>query len=94
VLSVTNLGAALYDVEFSVPVTVEIFGPEPDMLIYSSGNEGWDNVTETLQVNATTIRVLDGGANADGITFVMLGQPANLSASELFQIAIPSFPIP
>jgi hypothetical protein len=96
IVSILNNTDGTYDITFSELVTVGGGMPvtELNLLMFSASSFGWFSVRTDIQVNPTTVRVIQNDSDGDCTFCVMLAQPINLTALHAFETAAPVIAIP
>jgi hypothetical protein len=90
VISVTQILLTTFHVAFSQACTLTTAGvSDPNMLIWSASAGEWSTCTVHSQLNSTTFVVFEDNGDPDGSLYVLLAQPAELTSTELFQVASP-----
>ena len=94
IINLVNIGAGVYAVQFSAPITWDLAaGPDYNFMLYSPGDGGWWPTDILSKTAADTVHISqDGAADIDCDRVMLTAQPLHLTAALPFAIAAPIFP--
>lgn len=94
ITTVTNVGAATYEIAFDAPITVNSpHQAEFSLLLYSGGSGFAAFLDDVTQLDAKTIIGTNANMDADATSVFWISQPVNISAALPVPEAAPQYPV-